>query len=135
MNIKPENQNSSPVSYKDLIVWQKSMKFSVVVIDLAENLSKTKRHFRLIEQLEAAVTSVPMNIAEGKGRQSTKEYRHFLMIARGSLYETMTLLEIFQMKDWITLEVFQSLEQQSTEIGKMINTMYRKLGENLGASC
>ena len=113
MNITPENQKSSPVSYKDLIVWQKSMKFSVVVIDLAENLSQTKRHFRLIEQLEAAVTSVPMNIAEGKGRHSTKEYQHFLMIARGSLYETMTLLEIFQMKDWITLEVFQSLEQQS----------------------
>ena len=131
MNIKHENRKPLPVSYKDLIVWQKSMKLAVDVIDQAENLGQTKRHFRLIEQLEAAVTSVPMNIAEGKGRHSTKEYQNFLMIDRGSLYETMTLLEIFKMKEWITQEIFQSLEQQSNEIGKMINIMYRKLGENL----
>lgn len=131
MNLKHENRKPLPVSYKDLIVWQKSMKLAVDVIDQAENLGQTKRHFRLIEQLEAAVTSVPMNIAEGKGRHSTKEYQHFLMIARGSLYETMTLLEIFKMKEWITQEIFHSLEQQSNEIGKMINIMYRKLGENL----
>jgi len=106
MNLKQENRKPLPVSYKDLIVWQKSMKLAVDVIDQAENLGQTKRHFRLIEQLEAAVTSVPMNIAEGKGRHSTKEYQHFLMIARGSLYETMTLLEIFKMKEWITQEIY-----------------------------
>ncbi len=81
MNITPENQKSSPVSYKDLVVWQKSMKFSVVVIDLAENLSQNKRHFRLIEQLEAADFS-PNEHRRRQSRHSTKEYQHFLMIAR-----------------------------------------------------
>lgn len=126
-NIKPENQKPSPVSYKDLIVWQISMEFAVSVIDYAENLSHTKRHFRLIEQLEAAVTSIPKNIAEGKGRQTTKDYCHFLTYARGSLNETMTLLEIFKLKGWITSEEFSSLENQSNQIGKMINTIHRKL--------
>jgi len=126
-NIALEKQKPAPVSYKDLIVWQKSMEFAVSVIEYAENLSCTKRHFRLIEQLEAAVTSIPMNIAEGKGRQTTKDYCHFLTYARGSLYETMTLLEIFKLKGWITSEEFSLLENQSNQIGKIINTILRKL--------
>ena len=64
-------------------------------------LKAESKHYRLIEQLEAAVTSIPMNIAEGKGRESKKEFVHFLHISRGSLYETLTLLEIFQMRNWI----------------------------------
>jgi four helix bundle protein len=126
-NIKPDSEYKKPSSYKDLVVWQKSIEFAIKVIDIAENLGQSKRHFRLIEQLEAAVTSIPMNIAEGKGRKSTKEYQHFLMIARGSLYETMTLLEIFRLKGWVSQEEFQSLEVYSDEIGKMINGLYGKL--------
>lgn len=78
-------------SFKDLIVWQKSLEFANEVIDLAEKMNTERRHYRLIEQLEAASTSIAMNIAEGKGRSSRKEFRHFLFIARGSLYETVTL--------------------------------------------
>lgn len=127
-NTVPETKKTPPVSYKDLIVWQKSIDFASLVIDHAEKLSETKRHYRLIEQLEAAATSIPMNIAEGKGRYSTKEYRHFLMIARGSLYETMTLLEIFRLKGWVSQEEFISLEIRSDEIGKMINGLFKGLG-------
>jgi len=68
-----------------------------------------------------------MNIAEGKGRFSNKEFSHFLMIARGSLYETVTLLEIFKMRNWITNEKFVLLENQSIEIAKMINTLNKHL--------
>ena len=108
-------------SYKDLIVWQKSMLLANDVIDLVDHLETDRKHYRLIEQLEAAVTSIPMNIAEGKGRESKKEYIHFLFISRGSLYETITLLEIFQMRAWITPETFQKMENQSNEIAKMLN--------------
>jgi four helix bundle protein len=62
-----------------------------------------------------------MNIAEGKGRNSKKEFIHFLYIARGSLYETLTLLEIFQMRYWINAEQFMNIESRSNEIAKMIN--------------
>jgi len=121
---------SARLSYKNLIVWQKSIKFASDVIDQAENLSSTRKHYRLLEQLEAAATSVPMNIAEGKGRHSTKEYKHFLVIARGSLYETMTLLEIFELKNWIKLEDFQNLHNQSLEIARMLTALHRNLKDN-----
>jgi len=71
-----ENNNQS--SYKELIVWQKSMAFANDVIQGIEHLETDRKHYRIIEQLEAAVTSIPMNIAEGKGRDSKKEYVHFL---------------------------------------------------------
>jgi four helix bundle protein len=64
-------------SYKDLLVWQKSIEFANLVIDLTEQLVTGRKHYRLVEQLEAAATSVPMNIAEGKGRYSKKEFSHF----------------------------------------------------------
>ena len=102
-------------AYKNLVVWQKGMEFANAVIDLTERLDTDRKHFRLVEQLEAAATSLPMNIAEGKGRFSRKEFSHFLFIARGSLYETMTLLDIFQMRGWIPSDAYQSLETQSEE--------------------
>lgn len=114
-------------AYKNLLVWQKSMEFANAVIDLTERLETDRRHYRLVEQLEAAATSLPMNIAEGKGRFSRKEFSHFLYIARGSLYETMTLLDIFQVRGWIPSDAYQSLEKQSEEIAKMLNDLIRSL--------
>ena len=126
--MKDEENRSS---YKDLIVWQKSMAFANEVIDLVDNLDTDRKHYRLIEQLEAAVTSIPMNIAEGKGRESKKEYIHFLYISRGSLYETLTLLEIFRMRAWITPEAFQKMENQSNEIAKMLNGLINSIVKSM----
>jgi len=114
---------SEKSSFKDLIVWQKSLEFANEVIDLAEKMNTERRHYRLIEQLEAASTSIAMNIAEGKGRSSRKEFRHFLFIARGSLYETVTLLEMFKLRNWIELDQFAVLEEKSIEIAKMLNSL------------
>ena len=114
-------------AYKNLLVWQKSMKFADQVLKLIETLETPYRHYRLYEQLEAAVTSVPMNIAEGQGRDSKKEFLHFLFIARGSLYETLTLLEIFRMRNWLDTETFIDLEQKSNEIAKMLNGLIRSI--------
>jgi four helix bundle protein len=116
------NENSQP-AYKELIVWQRSIDFACDIIDLIDTIESNRKHYRLVEQLESACTSIPMNIAEGKGRYSKKEFSHFLMIARGSLYETMTLLEIMKIKQWITNESYEKLEQQSQVIGKMINAL------------
>jgi four helix bundle protein len=114
-------------NYKNLIVWQKSLQFANTIIDLTESLNTPRNHYRLIEQLESSSTSVAMNIAEGKGRSSRKEFSHFLMIARGSLYETMTLLEIFELRKWIKKENFIAVESQAIEIAKMINTLNRSV--------
>ena len=114
-------------SYKDLIVWQKSMPFADQVIQLIDELETSRKHYRLLEQLEAAVTSIPMNIAEGKGRESKKEFMRFLYIARGSLYETLTLLEIFQLRGWLKPDIFIDLEQKSNEIAKMLKGLIKNL--------
>jgi len=102
---------NSHFSFEDLEVWQKAVEF-------ADNVIK---HYRLIEQLESAVTSVAMNIAEGKGRFSKKEFIQYLYIARGSLFETVTLMEIFKRRNWIDEDQYITTRKEGTEIGKMLS--------------
>ena len=96
--------------YEKLLVWQRSLGWANRVLSIAENIETERKHYRLIEQVESSCTSVPMNIAEGKGRFSKKEFLHFLYIARGSLYETITLLEIFLKRHWVSQEGFISMK-------------------------
>jgi four helix bundle protein len=118
-------------SYKDLLVWHKSLSFANDVIDIVDALDTDRKHYRLIEQLEAAVTSIAMNIAEGKGRESKKEFVHFLYISRGSLYETLTLLELFKIRGWLNLEIFQNLEKQAIEITKMLKGLINSVVKSI----
>ena len=118
-------------SYKDLTVWKKSIDFASIVISVSETLATHRKHYRLIEQLQAAATSISMNIAEGKGRNSKKEFVHFLHVSRGSLYETMTLLEIFHMLEWLESDAFQELENQATEIAKMLNGLINSIEKSM----
>ena len=60
--------------YEDLGVWNKAVEFAVETIELVQNISTDRKHYRLLEQLEASSASVSMNIAEGKGRFSKKEF-------------------------------------------------------------
>ncbi len=106
--------------YEDLEVWNRSVDFAVKVIELIEIIDTGRKHYRLFEQIEASSTSVSMNLAEGKGRFSKKEFIQYCYIARGSLYEPMTLLEIFKRKDWISEEQFISLKSEGIEIASMI---------------
>jgi four helix bundle protein len=80
------NNRKIRFGYEDLEVWNKAVDFAVLVIDLVEKSFKHSNHYRLLQQIEASSTSVGMNIAEGKGRFSKKEFVHYLYIARGSLY-------------------------------------------------
>ena len=114
-------------TFQNLTVWQKALAFAEAVILIVDELNTPRKHFRLIEQLESSATSVAMNIAEGKGRYSKKEYVHFLYISRGSLFETVTLLEIFKNQKWISQEQYNSLENQAEEICKMINSLISKI--------
>lgn len=73
-------------TFEDLKVWPKAVDFAELVIKEIEVLETPRKHYRLIEQLEASSTSPSMNIAEGKGRFSKKEFIHYLYIARGSVF-------------------------------------------------
>lgn len=107
-------------AFKDLLVWEKAIEFADFAISLSENLNTPKKHFRMVEQFESACTSVAMNIAEGKGRNSKKEFVQFLYIARGSLYETVTLAIIFSKRAWISEEDLDKLENDAIEIASML---------------
>jgi four helix bundle protein len=114
-------------SFQDLKVWQKSVSFAEQVIRTIDELDTPRKHYRLVEQLESAATSVAMNISEGKGRQSTKEFIQFLYISRGSLFEVVTLLMILERVGWIVREKVAMLEGLAEEIAKMINALIKSM--------
>ena len=114
-------------SFEDLEVWQKAVDFADRVIGVVNELDTDRKHYRLIEQLESSATSVSMNIAEGKGRYSKKEFVQFLYIARGSLYETITLLMLFHKRNWINGAQLDALKSFGDEIGKMISGLIRSI--------
>jgi four helix bundle protein len=114
-------------AFEELHFYQKALDFSVLVVNLVDKLETPRKHFRLIEQLEASSTSVALNISEGKDRFSRKEFKHFLYIARGSLYETITMLQIFLKKSWIDLREYKKLYDEAESINKMLSGLINSL--------
>ena len=80
-------------NFKDLRVWQKSIQLTTDIYKLLASFP-TDEKFGLISRLKRAAVSVPSNIAEGAGRNSNKEFNHFLSISLGSLFELKTQLII-----------------------------------------
>ena len=117
------------LAFKDLKVWHKAVELADEVIAALETLNTHGHHYRLKEQVEAAVTSISCNIAEGKGRFSIKEYTHFLYIARGSIYETITLLTIFKKRGWITDSAYSEFENKSIEIISMLKGLINSINK------
>jgi four helix bundle protein len=118
-------------NFEELDIWQRAVDFADEVIDVAEKLNSPRQHYRLIEQLEAAATSVALNIAEGKGRYSKKEFIQYLYIARGSLFETVTLLKIFEKRDWVDKIRIDSLSNNASELAKMLNSFISVIKKSL----
>lgn len=113
--------------FEELEVWQKAIDFADKVINISVEIQTDRKHFRLIEQLEAASTSIAMNIAEGKGRYSKKEFIQFLYIARGSLFETITLLIIFHKRAWINDDQLNEIKDTGDHIGKMLSSLINSI--------
>ena len=99
------------------------MQFSKQVYRLIEQFPSTEK-YALSDQVRRAVVSVPSNIAEGCGRASNRDYAHFLSIARGSLYETMTQLEIAQSLGYI--DSIEEVEDLASEISRMLTSLIKK---------
>jgi four helix bundle protein len=112
--------------YRDLIVWQKSVKLGVEIYAVTRLLPADER-FGLSQQLRRAGVSVASNIAEGHARQTRRDYAHFLTIARGSLAELDTQLEIARESQLLEARNTDEAERLSEEIGRMLTTLIRKL--------
>ena len=112
--------------YKKLIIWQKAKSLVKAVYALTKTFPADER-YALTDQLRRAVVSIPSNIAEGYGRASNADYAHFLAIARGSLYETLTQLEVAEDLGYISA-VPEELELLASEVGRMLGAMLKKYG-------
>jgi four helix bundle protein len=112
--------------FEKLDVYQLSVDLAEYVLDLLEGFP-ANRHIRLVSQMEAAVTSPAQNTAEGKGRQYKKEFIQFLHIAQGSLYEVVTLNEIFRRKIFFSQIDAQEVRNRCVQIDRKLNGLINSL--------
>lgn len=106
-------------SFRDLVVWQKSIQMAVAVYRLTEGFPKDET-YGLSSQMRRAAVSISSNIAEGHGRLNTGEYRQFLGIARGSNFELQTQIEIARALGKGDPGLLKDADGLSHEVGKMI---------------
>ena len=111
-------------THRDLIVWQEAMKLVAAVYQTTDLLPK-REWFGLTAQTRKAAVSIPSNIAEGAGRNSTREFIQFLGIATGSLAEVETQLELGVMLKYVppNPEVLGQLQR----VGRLLSALRRSL--------
>jgi four helix bundle protein len=113
-------------TFEDLIIWQKGITLAKVIYSITKDLPLEEK-FALGDQLRRAAVSVPSNIAEGYGRRTSNDYRKFLHIALGSLYEIQTQLSIGYELGMINAESFSEAKELSKQIDRMIFAITKKL--------
>ena len=118
-------------SYKELIVWQKAVDLVIETYKLCRILPKEET-YGLSDQMRRAAVSIPSNIAEGQARKNKKEFIHFLYIAKGSLAELLTQLEICIRLGYISRDQAAAAEGSSEEIGRMITNLIKNLQQPMG---
>ena len=109
---------------EDLKIWQKSIELTKLVYEVVATLP-TDEKYGLISQIKRSSVSIPSNIAEGAGRNSNKEFKHFLSIANGSAYELQTQLILTIELNLMSKESIQPALDLIFEIQK-INYSFQK---------
>ena len=113
-------------SYRDLIVWQKAMQATREIYETSSQFPRQEM-FALTSQLRRSAVSIPSNIAEGYGRGSKPDYVRFLHIARGSLFEAQTQLELASQLRFLPSPASSEIQELLNEIERMLNSMISKL--------
>jgi four helix bundle protein len=112
--------------FKELVVWQKSMVLTSEIYKLTPKLPAIER-FGLRQQINNSAISIPSNIAEGAGRNSNKEFCHFLSISQGSAFELETQLLICQKLDYLKKDDVDSVINLLKEVQNMLFSFQSKL--------
>jgi four helix bundle protein len=113
-------------SYQDLQVWQNGMDLAEQAYQLTKPFPKEEL-FGLTSQIRRAATSIPANIAEGWGRQTTGEFRQFLHNAQGSLRELETHLLLALRLNLATNDQIQPLLEKCELLGRQLINLLRSL--------
>ena len=112
--------------YKDLEIWKKSLTLSFEIYRVTEKFPSEEK-FGLTSQMRRSSVSIPSNIAVGAGRNSNGEFRQFLGIATGSLFELETQVLLSEKMNFLTSDESTSFQNEILSITNMIF----KLKENL----
>jgi four helix bundle protein len=110
-------------SFEDLEVWQRGCRLTV---DIFKAFADCK-NFSFRDQIQRSALSVPSNVAEGSERGSTKDFAHFLNIAKGSCGELRTQLYIARKLDFLAKATFDALIKESKELSKMLEGLRRSM--------
>ena len=113
-------------SYRDLLVWQKAKVLAVHTYRATANFPKTEM-YGLISQIRRASVSVASNIAEGQGRLTAGEFKHFLGQARGSLLEAETQLAIALDLEFLEQSTYEALERESYQVLGLLDRLLNSL--------
>lgn len=120
--------SSEHFSYRKLVVYQHARAFNKAVYMLQKKFPAEER-FALCDQIRRATSSIPSNIAESSGRLSKKEKLRFIEYAQGSLSETMSQLELAYDIGYITKEELDTMDEQASDIQKMLSGLYKSYSE------
>lgn len=113
-------------SYRELIVWQKAKTLAVLIYRETEQFPRSEC-YGLTSQLRRASVSVASNIAEGQGRLTTGEFKHFLGQARGSLLEMETQLAIALDLGLLSRESYEVLDRESYQVLGLLDRLLNSL--------
>ena len=112
--------------FEKLEVWQLAVDLADFVLGLLKNMPPNQ-YIRVIGHAEAAVTSVAQNIAEGKGRQYKKEFIQFLYVSEGSLFELLTLVEIFNRRKLISDDDVEKIREKAENFDRKLHGLINSL--------
>jgi len=116
-----------PQDFHDLTVWQRAIDLTVCIYTLPQNFPKEET-YGLISQLRRASVSVASNIAEGRGRLNTAEFRQFLGVALGSMFEIQTQLVVARRLKMGNETSINDAAALSDEVSKMLTSFIQTLG-------
>lgn len=113
-------------TFRDLLIWQKSMELVVLVYESTDSFPDSEK-YGLVSQMRRAAISLPSNIAEGYGRNTPGEFQRFLNITMGSLFEIQTQFELANRLDFLTDSTYKVMFQKSREIERMTSSFIRSI--------
>jgi len=111
-------------TYRDLVAWQKAMDLAETVYEATQPFPDEER-FGLTAQLRRCAVSIPSNIAEGFGRSRKTEFKRFLEIAKGSLFEFQAQAERARRLHFLKGEALASLRSLAQEVDALVTALLR----------
>ena len=114
-------------SYRDLKVWQESMKLATEIYSVTGDFPTTER-YGLSQQMRRAAVSIPSNIAEGYGRKTAKQRYNFLENALGSLFELETQIELSHRLGFLAEANFEELAGVARGLGRGLSSLMSYVG-------